>query len=96
MVYYYTDLILNKGAQDTTHLSKTFKSSYGVSISQYKLQQRLMRTYELVLEGKLSIYQVAAEVGYKDQSSFTRAFKGYFEFYPPTWVPVSSGNSPHH
>lgn len=76
------DMLAKEVGLSTTHLSKTFKSSYGMSISQYKLQQRLMRSYELVLEGKLSIYQVAAEVGYKDQSSFTRAFKGYFGFLP--------------
>ncbi len=68
-----------------SNLSKTFKSSYGMNISQYRLQQRLIRAFELLLEGKLSIFQVAFEVGYKDQSSFARAFKQYFGF-PPTKV----------
>jgi AraC-like DNA-binding protein len=35
---------------------------------------------ELLNEGKLSILQVALEVGYKDQLSFGRAFKKFFGF----------------
>lgn len=65
-----------------SNLSKTFKSSYGMNISQYRLQQRLVKAFELILAGKLSIFQVALEVGYKDQSSFARAFKKYFGFSP--------------
>lgn len=75
--------ILSKEASmSQSNLSKTFKSSYGMNISQYKLQQRLVKSFELILEGKLSIFQVALEVGYKDQSSFARAFKKYFGFSP--------------
>ncbi|MGJ8631083.1 MAG: helix-turn-helix transcriptional regulator [Glaciecola sp.] len=65
-----------------SHLSKTFKSSYGMNLSQYRLQQRLVKAFELIVEGKLSIFQVAMEVGYRDQSSFARAFKNHFGFSP--------------
>lgn len=78
-------LLSKEAGMSQSNLSKTFKSSYGMNISQYKLQQRLVRAFELIMEGKLSIFQVALEVGYKDQSSFARAFKKYFGF-PPTKV----------
>lgn len=63
-------------------LSKTFKNSYGMNISKYRQQQRLIRAFDMVLAGKLSILQIALEIGYKDQSSFTRAFKEYFGYTP--------------
>lgn len=63
-------------------LSKTFKSSYGMNISTYMQQKKLVKGFDLVLDGKLSMLQVALEIGYKDQSSFARAFKSYFGFKP--------------
>lgn len=76
------EILSKEVGMSQSNLSKTFKSSYGMNISQYKLQQRLVRAFELIMENKLSVFQVAMEVGYKDQSSFARAFKNYFGFSP--------------
>lgn len=63
-------------------LSKTFKLSYGMNLTDYVSQKRLMKAKELVNEGKLSVLQIALEVGYTNQSSFGRAYKKYYG-YPP-------------
>mgnify|MGYP000476111839 CR=1 FL=1 len=63
-------------------LSKTFKLSYGMTITEYITQKRLMRAQELVNEGKLSVLQIALEVGYTNQSSFGRAFKNFYGYSP--------------
>jgi transcriptional regulator GlxA family with amidase domain len=41
-----------------------------------------MKAKELVNEGKMSVLQIALEVGYTNQSSFGRAYKKYYG-YPP-------------
>lgn len=76
------DVLSAKVGMSKTLLTHTFKSSYGVNISEYITQKRLSSALELLNEGKLSILQVALEVGYKDQSSFGRAFKKFFGFSP--------------
>ncbi|WDE08912.1 helix-turn-helix transcriptional regulator [Thalassomonas viridans] len=63
-------------------LTQTFKSSYGMNISEYLTQKRMFKAQALIKQGKLSILQVALEVGYQNQSSFGRAFKKFFGYTP--------------
>lgn len=63
-------------------ISKTFKSSYGMNITEYLTQKRLSKALELINEGKLSVLQVALAVGYTNQSSFGRAFKKFYGYSP--------------
>ncbi len=63
-------------------ISKTFKQSYGMNITDYIAQKRLIKAKTLVNEGKLSVLQIALEVGYTNQSSFGRAFKKYYGYSP--------------
>lgn len=72
-----TELGMSKG-----QLVRTFKTSYGMSISEYLTQKRMEHSQILIKEGKFSILQIAFEVGYKNQSSFGRAFKKYFGYSP--------------
>lgn len=76
------DTIAKNVNMSVSGLSKTFKKSYGMNISKYRQQQKLMRSFDMILAGKFSILQIALDVGYRDQSSFTRAFKEYFGFTP--------------
>jgi AraC-like DNA-binding protein len=71
------ELAMSKG-----QLVRTFKSSYGMNISEYLTQKRMERSRILIMEGRLSILHVALEVGYRNQSSFGRAFKKYFGYSP--------------
>jgi AraC-like DNA-binding protein len=61
----------------TSHnrLKALFKSAYGVTMADYCLQRRVREAQQLLMEGSLTIAQVAERVGYEHQSSFTAAFR---------------------
>ena len=57
------------------HFLRLFKHSMGVTPHQYILQRRIEKAKCLLQHGELSIAEVAARVGFCDQSHFTRYFK---------------------
>lgn len=58
------------------HLSKAFKQRTGLSPKQYLLKMRMDKAKEL-LEGPLSIDQVASSVGFNDALYFSKQFRKY-------------------
>lgn len=63
-----------------THLSESrfshlFSQTVGVSPQSYILRAKIDMSKELLANTELSIAQVAASVGFKDQNYFSRAFK---------------------
>lgn len=56
------------------HLSRVFSQETGKSIFEYLRELRLERAAELLREGKLSVTQVALDVGYASPSHFSAAF----------------------
>lgn len=58
-----------------TKLNQLFRSCMGVTPQEYALQRRIERAQALIAEGRLNVGQVANEVGYQHQSSFTTAFR---------------------
>lgn len=67
---------------NTTSLKSTFKDTYGVTISSYMKEKRMEKAAALLKDTKLSIAEIAASVGYDNQSRFTTAFKDYFNILP--------------
>ena len=57
------------------HFSRLFKQSTGFSPYQYVIKSRIERGKKLLLQGKISISEIASEVGFGDHSQFTRHFK---------------------
>jgi AraC family transcriptional regulator len=57
------------------HFSRVFKRVTGLSPHQYVLSQRIQLARRLLVETKLSIAEVAHDVGFYDQSHFTYHFK---------------------
>jgi|UPI0005920290 AraC-like DNA-binding protein len=56
-------------------LKKGFKQIYGTTISRYLRNARMEAAKYLLMEGRLSIGEIAQQVGYSNQSHFARRFK---------------------
>ena len=57
------------------HFSRAFKQSTGISPHQYVIQQRIERAKQLVLQGKMSLADIAIACGFSHQSHLNRHFK---------------------
>ncbi|MBD3919870.1 helix-turn-helix domain-containing protein [Paenibacillus sp. PR3] len=57
------------------YLSALFTSKTGISFTQHLTRIRMEHAKRLLKETKLKIYQICKEVGYSDQSYFSRIFK---------------------
>jgi AraC family transcriptional regulator len=55
-----------------SHFKVRFRESTGVPVHQYVIQRRLERAKSLLMEGKLSIAQIALESGFSHQSHLAR------------------------
>ncbi|WP_169742930.1 helix-turn-helix transcriptional regulator [Desulfobacter vibrioformis] len=78
-----TELSRMVGVNRTT-LSQGFSKVYGVTIFDFLRKFRLEESRRLLQAGNRSVTQVAFEVGYAQQRTFSREFKRYF------------GNTPSH
>lgn len=65
-----------------TSLKKYFEKVYGISISEYMRQKRMERAKALLEETRMSVADVAAEVGYGNQGKFGSVFKKYTQKSP--------------
>lgn len=63
-------------------LKKGFKDLFGTTVFGYLLEERMHLARRRLLEGEMSIAAIAMEVGYKNATHFTAAFKRYFGFLP--------------
>ena len=57
------------------HFARLFKQTTGLPPHQFVIHQRVERAKRLIAAGRLSLAQVAAEVGFSDQSQLNRHFK---------------------
>ena len=55
-----------------SHFKVKFRQSTGIPVHQYVIQRRLDRAKSLLMEGKLSIAQIAVESGFSHQSHLAR------------------------
>lgn len=71
-------LTINETANKFNLGSKTFARLFlnevGMTFHQYVKNARIMKSIELILENKLSINQIAYEVGYSSIASFSNSF----------------------
>ncbi len=58
-----------------TKLIQTFKQMYGVTITQYLRQLRVEHAKSLLKDGRQPLGQIAVQVGYRSQGSFSDLFK---------------------
>ena len=63
------------------YLSKVFRDATGYSMTQYRQQLRLRIAFERIATAD-SLYEIANDLGFADQSHFTRAFRRAFGAAP--------------
>ncbi len=68
------------------HFARLFKQTTGLSPHQFVIHQRIERAKRLIVEGRLSLAQVAIDVGFSDQSQLTRHFKRLVGVTPKRFV----------
>jgi AraC family transcriptional regulator len=57
------------------HFIRQFKLSFGITPMRFVENERMSRAKAMILEGKLSVSEIAMALGYSEHSHFTRRFK---------------------
>lgn len=66
------------------HFARLFKQSTGFTPHQYVIRCRVERAKQLIIQGELTIAQVAYTVGFAHQSHLNRHFKRWLGVTPKT------------
>ncbi len=59
-------------------LKKEFKRVFGYSVNRFSSIEKMNKAKDLLKNHQLPIYQIAEDIGYKNATHFTAAFKRYF------------------
>ena len=82
-----------------SYLTRLFKNATGYSLQEYLLTYRMKMAVKLLANSSLSIAQVAANVGYTDTFTFSKAFKRYYGKSPSDYrsvkISVATGTISH-
>ena len=68
------------------HFARQFKQTTGLPPHQFVIHQRVERAKRLISAGRLSLAQIAVEVGFSDQGHLTRHFKRLVGVTPSRFV----------
>ncbi|KAA2238245.1 helix-turn-helix transcriptional regulator [Salinarimonas soli] len=69
-----------------SHFCRGFKETTGLPPHKWLINARVERAKEHLLAGKLSLSEIALEVGFSDQSHFTRTFSKNENISPRAWL----------
>lgn len=68
------------------HFQRLFKFHTGQKIGVYCTRLRLNRAAQQMITGKKNLTSIAAEAGFENQSSFSRAFRQQFAVSPTAFI----------
>src|ERR1700694_995158 len=64
------------------HFARAFKQSFGVPPHRYHMARRMDRARSLLQRPALSVTQIGIQIGFRETSSFTRAFRKFTGLTP--------------
>jgi AraC family transcriptional regulator len=67
------------------HLSRSFRSCYGDSVTSYVRRRRLAWAYDRVTGTRRPLAEIAAEAGFADQAHFSHAFRAAYGLAPAAY-----------
>ena len=76
------DIIATTVHMSPTKLKTLFKKVYGNSMMQYYQEKQILLALNILKAGKISVKEVANNLGYDNHSNFTLAFKKVHNFLP--------------
>ena len=79
---YTIEELAAKFHMNQTTLKTAFKTAYGKPIGVYMKNLRIKRAGELLCKSGAKVSEIAASVGYENQSKFTAAFKDVYGMLP--------------
>jgi AraC family transcriptional regulator len=68
-----------------SHFARSFKTSFGSSTHQWLTQHRIDHAKQLMCETRMSLIEVAIQLGFNDQAAFTRTFHQLVGVSPGRW-----------
>lgn len=68
------------------HFSRMFRLTFGISPMEYVLHRRIERAKPMLLDQRRSIAEVAATLGFCDQSHFSRSFRRVTGYAPRQFI----------
>jgi AraC family transcriptional regulator len=64
------------------HFARAFKQSFGAPPHRYHMARRMDRARSLLQRPALSVTQIGAQIGFRETSSFTTAFRKFTGLTP--------------
>jgi AraC family transcriptional regulator len=64
------------------HFARAFRHSFGQPPHRYHMIRRMNRARDLLLRSKLPVTQIGVRIGFRETSSFTRAYRRYSGITP--------------
>jgi AraC family transcriptional regulator len=68
-----------------SHFARSFRTSFGVSAHQWLVRRRVERAKDLLVHTRDALADIAIQVGFGDQATFTRTFGRLVGTSPGRW-----------
>ena len=79
-----------------SQFGRAFKASTGLAPHQWQMNLRINRAQQLLLDGELSLAQIALVTGFSEQSHFTRVFRRLLVFLQDFGAEIDEAKSRSH